>query len=241
MREIDLSKGWKPFYAILRGTNLYLYKIPSDITWQAKSCFSNYTGSKSQPTPLSSSSSSSSSRWLSTYTSSTPLQSTNKINEDKLKASISNHSKAAYLLPLANSKFRITTSANKGDVFELLTEEGEVAILQGASKEEADRWMKLLANTGVSIANKRASYLEAIGKLDLGDSLSQRGFNQPDTIPERNSESHDRSMLIGVGGSTTVFQIPLERLVTCKGGKIPKIAEFLFREVENRGLFEVSI
>lgn len=208
------------------------------MNWQAKSCFSNYTGSKIQSSG-SLSSSTSSSRILSTFAPSTPLQSKFDIDEDRLKASISNQSKAAYLLPVANSTLRVTSSASKGDVFELLTEEGEVAVLQAASKEEADKWRQLLSNTGVNIANKRASYLEAIGKLDLGDTLRQRGL-QPDSIPERNSESHDSLGVSGSSGSPKVFGIPLERLVAREGGKIPNIAEFLFSEVENRGLLEVS-
>lgn len=121
-------------------------------------------------------------------------------------------------------------------MFELLTEEGEVAILQTASKTEAERWMNMLSSTGLSVANKRASYLEAIGKLDLGESIGPNA-RQPETIPERNSESHERHA--GFLDGTKVFGVPLETLVARDGGNIPAIAEFLFREVEARGLLEV--
>lgn len=241
VREVDLSKGWKPFYAILRGTNLYLYKLSSDLSWQAKTCFSNYITTRSLPSTTSLSSSST--RMPSTFAPSTPCQTTSSLNEDKVKASISNSAKAAYLLPIANSTVRLVHSATRGDVFELVTEEGEVAILQTGDKAETDKWMQILSNTGTSIANKRASYLETIGKLDIGNALAEKRL-QPDTIQERKSESHDRPM---PGQASSVqqnnarmFGTSLEELVRREGGKIPRLAEALFKEIESRGLLEVS-
>lgn len=236
-----MSKGWKPFYAILRGTNLYLYKLSSDLSWQAKTCFSNYTTTRSVPSTTSLSSSST--RMPSTFAPSTPCQATSSLNEDKVKASISNSAKAAYLLPIANSTVRLIHSATRGDVFELVTEEGEVAILQTGDKEETDKWMQILSNTGTSIANKRASYLETIGKLDIGNALAEKRL-QPDTIQERKSESYDRPMP-GQANSvqqhnSRLFGMSLEELVRREGSKIPRLAEALFKEIESRGLLEVS-
>lgn len=240
MREVDLSKGWKPFYAILRGTNLYLYKLSSDLSWQSKTCFSSYSASRSAPS--STSLSSSSSRMPSAFIPSTPLQQACDLDEDRIKASISNHSKAAYLLPIANSTIRVIHSATRGDVFELFTEEGEVAILQTSSKAEADKWIQVLSSTGLTIANKRASYLEHIGKLESPIQALQHS-HKSDTIPERNSESHERALKSGSSQGTTggkVFGVLLEEIIQREGGKIPKIAEMLFNEIENKGLLEVN-
>lgn len=240
MREVDLSKGWKPFYAILRGTNLYLYKLSSDLSWQSKTCFSNYSASRSAPS--STSLSSSSSRMPSAFIPSTPLQQACDLDEDRIKASISKHSKAAYLLPIANSTVRAIHSATRGDVFDLFTEEGEVAILQTPSKAEADKWIQVLSSTGLTIANKRASYLESIGNLESPRYTVPHGTG-PDTILERNSESHERVLKSGSSEGARgakVFGVPLQEIIQREGGKIPRIAEMLFSEIENKGLLEVN-
>lgn len=37
--DVDLQRGWKPYHAILKGTKLYLHKVPGDLSLTAKTLF----------------------------------------------------------------------------------------------------------------------------------------------------------------------------------------------------------
>lgn len=138
--NVDLTRGWKAFYAVLRGTNLYLYKVPYDCSAEAKAIFQTSRDDVSIEQLAS-----------------------------KVERSLGASPALAYSIPLAHSKARALPSAKCPDLLELQTEEGEVAILQAPSDTERTGWVNTLEEVGRRIADKRASYAEPLPEVDTSN------------------------------------------------------------------------
>lgn len=204
--DIDSLKGWTPFYAVIRGAKLYLYKIPPSNMQQIKSLFPVHrkNGDCLEAPPLS-------------------------ILLDCIKDGMSSTSSPVYSLSLASAAIHDLTQTTAGpvsrpNVFELQTEEGEVALLQSLDPSMQVEWLDKLQDVACHLEEKRRS----VNVLHLipaaSPTILELAYREP--APPRNTED-------------AVFGVRLETLVAKEGGLIPKAIHSIFNMIEEHGLEEV--
>lgn len=203
-KDMDLSRGWKPYYAVLRGTKLHLYKIPLESLAAVKLAFASTTPPSDSNTPA---------------------------EVGRLQDGISQAPHSACSLSIANSKIRELPSAQRAYVFEVQTEEGEVAILQTMSASLVEKWTSVLEEVGQTIASRRASYLETLSTAASVINEQAQPSSPSSPSPKRWASSN----------AVAVFGTRLEDLVRREGRPLPAILERLLEAIEEHGLAETGI
>lgn len=195
-QHVDLTKGWKAFFATLRGTYLYLYKIPLHMCDEARAIY------------------------RASWDAASTLDLANRIAQ-----AVEGSPTVPYTIPLVHCKIKAVPSSICSEVFEVETEEGEIAILQATSDAERQQWMKHVEELAERVANKRASYIEP--------------------VPEFSSATDDAAPDDGTPGippsSTQCFAIKLEDLLHRDGTTVPWVITTLLAAVEQHGFNETGI
>jgi hypothetical protein len=161
----EAGKVWTPYYAVVRGTKLWLYTLPSDLHVAAKSIFPNHaTGAIASPKAVS-----------------------QTLLEEARAAILASGADAIASCVLANNFTELCLMDQENPfAFKLTSEEGAVYRLQCPSAECRDAWLKVVSEASRFIANKRASYVETkLALPDLTGVVLARPLSVASTVEEQ--------------------------------------------------------
>ena len=223
--EPDLSKNWKPFAAVLRGSKLYLHKVPSDIEKAAKSLFPTGVVFTADQSSSPSANTSPTVKHSPLPPSSPSPQTLRLLNE------WTPSSKPYLVLSLSGVEVHQYDNSQRSFVFEIITEDGQRSLLQASSKDQLDSWTDNFHRAGTEIAHRRATLL---AQTPLAE--------EPEPVV---TETRQVATLAPSGpvnkGSTTLFGVSLWELVQREGTPLPKFVDTVLTLIEARGLSEVGI
>ena len=224
--EPDLSKNWKPFAAVLRGSKLYLHKVPSDIEKAAKSLFPTGLVFSADNTHSPATGTSSTTTKNSLLPQSSPSPQTLKLLNEWTPTS-----KPYLVLSLSEVEVHHYDNSQRSFVFELTTEDGQRSLLQASSKDQLDSWTDNFHRAGTEIAHRRATLL---AQTPLAE--------EPEPVVH---EAKPVATLAPSGpvnkGSTTLFGVSLWEIIQREGTPLPRFVDAVLSAVEGRGLSEVGI